>query len=272
MATSGHFLTPQIPKYLVAPTSFSSLARDSKSCQVKVIDFGEAFLHGQQRQIRCPLVFRAPEAVLTSQWDLRADVWSLGCTVCHLFCSDSRDFLLADSIDIRADRRIPSFRWFHAEQRWSYPRMGFNVWRSTGRMDKTSSSRGSHWCVSQLPLLRFFLYQVGLLWSYSNKHLFLSGFWFRNETSNSGLLEDLESRQVSLVEWLKETYFDDDKRTYFSKADIESACALLLSMMQYHPSNRPRVSELLNHDWLQHNLFARKTFLCPFLSVLFSIQ
>lgn len=82
MASSGYSLTAQIPKYLVLPTSSPSMARDFESCQVKLVDFGEAFLVGQQRQIRCPLVFRAPEAVLTSQWDLQADIWSLGCTVC----------------------------------------------------------------------------------------------------------------------------------------------------------------------------------------------
>ncbi len=48
---------------------------------VKIVDFGEAFLHGQHRQIRCPLVFRAPEAILNTQRDLQADIWSLGCTV-----------------------------------------------------------------------------------------------------------------------------------------------------------------------------------------------
>ena len=60
------------------------MALDFENCQVKLIDFEEAFLVGQQRQIRCPLVFRAPEAVLTSQWDLRADIWSLGCTALYL--------------------------------------------------------------------------------------------------------------------------------------------------------------------------------------------
>ncbi len=61
--------------------SLPSSARDAGNCLVKIIDFGEACLHGQQRQIHCPLVFRAPEVVLTTQWDVRADIWSLGCTV-----------------------------------------------------------------------------------------------------------------------------------------------------------------------------------------------
>ncbi len=85
------------------------MVRDFPSCQVKLVDFGEAFLLGQQRQIRCPLVFRAPEAVLTSHWDLRADIWSLGCTVSRLLYIILR-FLLINGKDIRADRGIPSFR------------------------------------------------------------------------------------------------------------------------------------------------------------------
>ena len=76
---------------------------------MKLIDFGEAFLVGQQRQIRCPLVFQAPEAVLTSQWDLQADIWSLGCTVSRLLLI-ILSFLLINDEDIRAGRRIPSFR------------------------------------------------------------------------------------------------------------------------------------------------------------------
>ena len=48
-ATSGYALTPQIPKYLVLPASFPSSVQKSESCHVKIIDFGQAFLHGQQR-------------------------------------------------------------------------------------------------------------------------------------------------------------------------------------------------------------------------------
>ena len=109
VASSGYSLTAQVPKYLVLPTSSPSMARDSESCQVKLVDFGEAFLVGEQRQIRCPLVFRAPEAVLTSQWDLQADIWSLGCTVLRLLLI-ILSFLLINGEDIRAGRRIPSFR------------------------------------------------------------------------------------------------------------------------------------------------------------------
>lgn len=108
IASSGTSLTAQVPKYLVLPTSFS-VERDFGSCQVKLIDFGEAFLVGQQRQIRCPLVFRAPEAVLASQRDLQADIWSLGCTVRRLLLILLR-FPLINGEDIRAGRRTPSFR------------------------------------------------------------------------------------------------------------------------------------------------------------------
>lgn len=113
VASYGYSLTAQIPKYLVRPTCLPSGVRDIKSCQVKLVDFGQAFLLGQQRQVNCPLVFRAPEAVLTSHRDLKADVWSLGCTVLHLVYIILR-LPLIYGIDIRADRRTPSFRYIHA--------------------------------------------------------------------------------------------------------------------------------------------------------------
>ncbi len=107
-ASHGCPLTPQIPKYLVSPTSLPFLVRDTGSCLVKIIDFGEAFLPGQQHRIHCPLVFRAPEAVLTTQSDLQADIWSLSCTVCASYDQISK--LLIGGKDIRADRRTSSFR------------------------------------------------------------------------------------------------------------------------------------------------------------------
>ncbi len=108
LASPGCSLTSRIPKYLVTPTSLPSSARDAGSCLVKIIDFGGASSHGQQRQIHCPLVFRAPEAVLTGQWDSQADIWSLGCTVCGSCHHISR--LLTGGKDIRVDRWIPSFQ------------------------------------------------------------------------------------------------------------------------------------------------------------------
>jgi len=82
MATYGSSLTPQVPRYLVWPTSLPSASQDAqKNTRIKIVDFGEAFLRGPESNIHCPLIFRAPEAVFTAQQDLQADIWSLGCTV-----------------------------------------------------------------------------------------------------------------------------------------------------------------------------------------------
>lgn len=69
------------------------------------------------------------------------------------------------------------------------------------------------------------------------------------------VLENLPCDRVTLADWLQETYFDDEKKTYFSKADIEIAGELLQSMLQYRPSNRPQASQLLQHRWFQKNPF-----------------
>lgn len=66
-------------------------------------------------------------------------------------------------------------------------------------------------------------------------------------------LEDADFERFTLAGWLHETYFDDEKKTYFTETDIENLGSLLQWMMQYRPSSRPQTSELLGHIWFQEN-------------------
>ncbi len=61
--------------------------------------------------------------------------------------------------------------------------------------------------------------------------------------------------QISLPDWLHDTYFDEDKRVGFAEAHIEEVGELLQSMMQYRPEDRPNISKLLQHAWFQKNPF-----------------
>jgi len=75
----------QLPKYVVESALLPRPARASETSTIKLIDFGSSFFSGQLcPKMRCPLPFRAPEAVLTKRWDKEADIWSLGCTVSSL--------------------------------------------------------------------------------------------------------------------------------------------------------------------------------------------
>lgn len=51
-----------------------------------LIDFEQSFLRTDQllAKVRTPLIFRAPETLLDSTWDLRIDIWSLACTIFEL--------------------------------------------------------------------------------------------------------------------------------------------------------------------------------------------
>ena len=72
-----------IPKYMVESRTPLIPPSSSDVSTFKLIDFGSSFFSGRTApKMRCPLPFRAPEAVLTHEWDTPADVWSLGCTVC----------------------------------------------------------------------------------------------------------------------------------------------------------------------------------------------
>jgi serine/threonine protein kinase len=75
--------TPSLPRYMVRSISLPLVPRTAKACSFKVIDFGSSFVSGlgTAPQMRCPLPFRAPEALLTGHFDSSADIWSLGCTV-----------------------------------------------------------------------------------------------------------------------------------------------------------------------------------------------
>ena len=76
------------------------------TCKVKVIDYGNAYLHHDQR---CSYVqsraYRAPEVVLGLPYSPKVDMWSLGCILMELFTGK----LLFDnrSVQARAARRAP---------------------------------------------------------------------------------------------------------------------------------------------------------------------
>ena len=56
------------------------------TCKIKVIDYGNAYLHHDQR---CSYVqsraYRAPEVVLGLPYSPKVDMWSLGCILMELF-------------------------------------------------------------------------------------------------------------------------------------------------------------------------------------------
>eukprot|EP00316_Scyphosphaera_apsteinii_P020151 CAMPEP_0119315070 /NCGR_PEP_ID=MMETSP1333-20130426/34355_1 /TAXON_ID=418940 /ORGANISM="Scyphosphaera apsteinii, Strain RCC1455" /LENGTH=639 /DNA_ID=CAMNT_0007320299 /DNA_START=127 /DNA_END=2047 /DNA_ORIENTATION=- len=69
------------------------------SCQIKVIDYGNAYLHHDQR---CSYVqsraYRAPEVVLGLPYSPKVDLWSLGCILMELFTGK----LLFDNRSVQA--------------------------------------------------------------------------------------------------------------------------------------------------------------------------
>ena len=53
---------------------------------------------------------------------------------------------------------------------------------------------------------------------------------------------DMET--VDLVQWLHETYYDDDKPPYFTKIDLQAISKVLLSLFRFRPSERSSASEI----------------------------
>ena len=71
------------------------------TCKVKVIDYGNAYPHHDQR---CSYVqsraYRAPEVVLGLPYSPKVDMWSLGCILMELFTGK----LLFDNRSVQARR------------------------------------------------------------------------------------------------------------------------------------------------------------------------
>jgi serine/threonine-protein kinase SRPK3 len=78
----GKSLEPNIPAYLVRPTSYPADMSLSQQ-QIKIIDFGESFTKNDVPEtLPTPLCVRAPEVIFGEKLDQRVDLWSAGCMVC----------------------------------------------------------------------------------------------------------------------------------------------------------------------------------------------
>lgn len=78
----GGPLGSNVPRYLVRPASPKRAVTSVLKPEIRLVDFGEAFLAGEEpKALRTPLALRAPEALFEDSLDYRVDLWSAGCAV-----------------------------------------------------------------------------------------------------------------------------------------------------------------------------------------------
>lgn len=79
--SDGKALEPGVPEYIVRPALYRTHSWRTSN-QIKIIDFGESFLHSTVPQtLHTPLPVRAPEVIFGDRLDYRVDLWSMGCMV-----------------------------------------------------------------------------------------------------------------------------------------------------------------------------------------------
>ena len=77
----GRPLAVGMPRYLVWPATIR-IEDSSLENPTKLIDFGESFMpFDKPTTLHTPLAVRAPELLLEQDWNIRVDLWSLGCMV-----------------------------------------------------------------------------------------------------------------------------------------------------------------------------------------------
>ncbi|KAL9597210.1 MAG: hypothetical protein Q9219_005297 [cf. Caloplaca sp. 3 TL-2023] len=86
LTLSGEEPSISAPKYLVQPTSLSSIAPRHISPEIVLIDFGEAFLESSppSNGVGTPVSYRSPELILKRKASMWSDVWALSCTMFEL--------------------------------------------------------------------------------------------------------------------------------------------------------------------------------------------
>ncbi|KAF4551881.1 Protein kinase domain-containing protein 21 [Elsinoe fawcettii] len=87
--TDGGELEPNVPSYLVKPSSFA-VEKYLDYKDLKLVDFGASFRGdiGSQSLLNPPVI-RAPEQFFGDKLDHRVDLWSMGCTLFELVCGQT---------------------------------------------------------------------------------------------------------------------------------------------------------------------------------------
>ena len=80
----GKPLPPGLPTQLVRRVTWDEWIDEDEE-DIRLFDWGEAFRHGAEPvKLAQPSDLKAPETILTDQFDYRIDLWRAGCTVCNL--------------------------------------------------------------------------------------------------------------------------------------------------------------------------------------------
>lgn len=98
--SEGRPLKQGMPQYLVWSADFP-MDKPSLDNPIKLIDFGESFLPSNKPgTLHTPLALRAPELLLEDEWNIKTDLWTLGCTVGGTDSSQSK-LCLIETLDVR---------------------------------------------------------------------------------------------------------------------------------------------------------------------------
>jgi hypothetical protein len=90
-----------IPEQLVEKTSWDDWIDEDEE-DVRIIDFGQAFLHGAEPiDLAEPGDLQVPEKIFAGHFDYRVDLWRAGCTV----TTSPPQNLLEDAANIGKSRR-----------------------------------------------------------------------------------------------------------------------------------------------------------------------
>ena len=94
----GALIGPEAPSYVVVAMCTFLPSHELTDCQVKISDFGSAFIVGHEpknnENTTVTTIVASPEFVFGEKLTLPIDIWSLGCTLYQIVSSQPLFFLL----------------------------------------------------------------------------------------------------------------------------------------------------------------------------------
>lgn len=64
-----------------------------------------------------------------------------------------------------------------------------------------------------------------------------------------GRTGSISNAPCTLLDWLEDIYFDDNKMSEFTRQDIARVCELVTRMLKFEPSSRASAKEIISDLW-----------------------
>ena len=224
------------PQYLARTQPLERFANVGAKFELKISDLGAAyFFDSPPEKAITPLGLRSPELIITKAINKDQDVWSFGCLIFEFICGTML-FCVAPSF---GETDYEHMSDFEDEDPDDDPDLGKDG-------NETDDDHFLHFHDILGPLPQNLRSQRPRSSIYFNE----KGEKIRNYIGK--LPKDFDPATIPDSPTL-EQFFDEEMPPEMDAVEADMVKSLLRKILQYDPTKRPSIIELLHHPWFQEN-------------------